>query len=173
MAAPLALARCIWAHHVFPKQSNDFIGKLAVKLGEWRGTSPVAQQILARQITDVTVMNIGGLANMGGQFALHRKGFDPKERSTVKSDFGRVITGRVAGTATAIGMVAIAKTLGPQAMKRSEQALSSLMGNSAKSDRFVELFISNAIQSVGGIAGNVPAQLLYDKLVDHGPSPQR
>jgi hypothetical protein len=80
------------------------------------------------------------------------------------------------GTATAVGTLAFARTYTPKAMAGGEHHLSKLLGNNAKSLRFSELLLSNLVQSSGALAGNVPTQLLYDKVVGNQPnkaSPQR
>lgn len=150
------------AESLCPKQTRACIDGLAVKLGKSRGTSAVAQHDLAHKIVDVTVMNIGGFVNMATQFTLHRRAQNPEDRAPLAQDFGRVLTGRVAGTATAVGTLALAETFQPLRMKQSANALSRLMGNRP---RLAELAVSNLVQSAGALVGNVPAQILYDDLV--------
>lgn len=152
------------AERACPQQTRALIEKLASKLGSWRRTSAAQERQLAHDIVDVAYMNVGGLVNMGTQFALRRHGQKPEAREPLAYDLGRVLSGRAGGTATALGTWALAKTLQPQLMQRSESGLGRLMGDR---QRLAGLAISNGIQSVGALAGNIPAQLLYDKLIGH------
>ena len=110
-------------------------------------------------------MNIAGLSNMGMQFALHRTSMNPEDKPPLAHELGRLVAGRVVGTATAVSTLALAHTYTPKAMASTQHFGSKLLGNTAKTDRFSELLLSNIIQSAGALVGNVPAQLLYDKVV--------
>jgi hypothetical protein len=89
----------------------------------------------------------------------------PEDKPPLAYELGRLITGRVVGTVTAIGALAFARIHAPKAMAGGEHRISNIFGNNATSLRFSELLLSNIVQSAGALAGNVPAQLLYDKVV--------
>jgi hypothetical protein len=161
----VSLGAVYFANHLLPNQTRVATQMVARTLGKWRGTPMHQQEICARKIIDVTLMNIGGLSNMGAQFALHRTSIAPEDRPPLTHELGRLFTGRVVGTITAIGTLALTQKNAPLAMKSTEQRLSRFLGNTAASSRFSELFISDIIQSVGAVAGNAPAQILFDKLV--------
>ncbi len=149
------------ADYLLPKQKRGAIDWLARQLGRWHGTGGEAQQVLAGKIADVTVMNLGGLVNMGTQFTLHRHAQPSDERTPLGEELGRVLTGRVAGTATAVGALTLASTLLPGPLASVEAAAGKLLGNRP---RLGALAVSNLVQSLGALMGNVPAQLLYDRL---------
>ena len=153
------------AESLCPRQTRACIEGLARKLGQSRGTSAAAQHDLAHKIVDVAVMNIGGCVNMATQFAMHRHAQPPEDRAPLLQDVGRIVSGRIAGTATAVGALALAETFQPVRMQRSTQTLSRLLGNHP---RLAELALSNLVQSAGALVGNVPAQMLYDQLVGTG-----
>ena len=161
----VSLGTVYFANHLLPNQTRAATQMVARILGKWRGTQAQAQEICAHKIMDVTLMNIGGLSNMVAQFALHRTSIAPDDRQPLAHEIGRLFTGRVVGTITAIGTLALTQKNAPSAMKKSEQRLSKLLGSTTASSRFSELFVSDIIQSAGAIAGNAPAQILFDKLV--------
>lgn len=153
------------AERVCPQQTTRFIGRLAEQLGRWRGTSAAVEKALAHKVADVTLMHTGGLANMATQFIWRRRQQRPEERQPLAYDVGRVVTGRAGGTVTAISALALAETFAPKLMDQGEHGAGRLLGNRPGSLRFAELALSSLVQSIGAMAGNVPAQLLYDKLL--------
>jgi len=169
----VSLGAVYFAHHLLPNQTRAVTHKIAEKLGHWRSTHAHEQALCARKIMDVTLMNIGGLSNMGVQFCLHRTSMKPEDRPPLALELGRLLGGRVAGTVTAIGTLALAQAHAPSTIMKSERQLSKLLGNTATTARFSELFISDITQSVGALVGNVPAQILYDKLVGNTVKPSR
>ncbi len=161
----VSLGAVYFANHLLPNQTRAATQMVARTLGKWRGTHAHEQEICARKIMDVTLMNIGGLSNMSAQFALHRTSIAPDDRPPLAHELGRLFTGRVVGTVTAIGTLALTQKNAPSAMKKTEQHLSKCFGSTTASNRFSELLVSDIIQSVGAVAGNAPAQILFDKLV--------
>jgi hypothetical protein len=153
------------AESLCPRQTRACIDGLAIRLGRSRGTSAAAQYALAHKVVDVAVMNLGGFVNMVTQFGLHRRTQPAKERAPLIQDIGRVISGRLAGTVTAVATLALAETFQPVRLARGTQGLSRLLGGRP---RLAELALSNMIQSAGALVGNVPAQMLYDRLVGTG-----
>ena len=153
------------AERVSPRQTAQLIESIARRLSKWRGTSVETEKQLAHKVVDVGLMNVGGMVNMGTQFAVHRAQLPQEERQPLSYDLGRVVTGRVGGTVTAISTLALAETLAPQLMSRGKMSGGKLLGNSSQNIRFAELALSNLVQSIGALAGNVPAQLLYDKVL--------
>lgn len=153
------------ANHMFPGQTKWATKKIAERLGTWRGTAPTEQLACASKIMDVTLMNIGGISNMATQFTLHRHATNPEDRQPLGHDIGRLLAGRVAGTVTSIGSLAFAQKHMPSGIGKSERRISDVMGKGPAAERFAELFISDIIQSIGAIPGNVSAQLLYDQIV--------
>ena len=140
------------AERLAPRQLNAFTERLARALGEHRGTGSEQQLATARKIADFSIMNIGGLMNVGTQFALHRHAQPRDERAPLASDFGRVLTGRAVGTGTAGLALLMAEKYLPGRM----------LGHQS---RLGELAISSLIQSAGALPGNISAQLLYDQLL--------
>lgn len=161
------------ANHLFPGQTRWATKKIAERLGTWRGTAPTEQLACAGKIMDVTLMNIGGLSNMATQFTLHRQAMKPEDRQPLGYDLGRLLAGRVAGTATSIGTLALTQKHMSSRMFRSERRVSDILGGGAASDRFAELFVSDIIQSIGAMPGNVTAQLLYDHVVGNAPKQEK
>ena len=161
------------AERMTPHQTNQIIESIARRLGKWRGTNAEIEKKLAHKVVDVGLMNVGGVVNMATQFTLHRQQVPESEREPLSYDLGRVITGRIGGTATAIGTLALAETFAPKLMNHGTTGAGKLLGNSTKSIRFAELALSNLVQSIGALAGNVPAQLLYDKVLGRDQKPER
>jgi hypothetical protein len=152
-------------HHLLPNQTQAATQKLAKAFGKMRSTSTQEQLNLAKEVMDFTLANIAGTSNMGVQFIMHRRSMKPEDKPPLPHELGRVILGRIAGTITCGGTLALAKTHAPKAMLGTEHQISKLLGNTKATDRFSELLLSNIVQSAGALAGNVPSQLLYDKLV--------
>lgn len=146
-----------------PNETRALTGSLAKQLGAWRGTSAVKEQELAKKIMDVTLMNIGGIANMGAQFGLHRYQTEQQELLPFGAELGRVLVGRVGGTATALGALAIAENCLPNLTNWGSRHPSAFAHPSYA--RFTDLALNNLVQSAGALVGNIPAQLLYDKVV--------
>lgn len=144
----------------FPTLTHEITDKLAGKLGKWRHTSAAAQQTMAEDVVDFAIMNVAGLVNMATQFSIRRYSEKPEERAPLGYELGRIATGRLAGTATAAGALAFMKTNAPRLMNEN-----TLLGKGRGRVRFTELALSNLVMSIGALGGNVPAQLLYDKLV--------
>lgn len=166
-AFAVAIGAVYATERLFPHQTQAFVSRLAEKLGEWRGKDTATQQALAKKIVDVTIMNLGGAASLGVQFGLRRaqQKEEGGEKTPLLYEAGRLAAGRILGTATAIGTLALMETRAPGIMKQAESGVSRLFGASPKSDRFAALAVSDAVQSVGATLGNAPAQVLYDHLV--------
>jgi hypothetical protein len=139
------------------RQANE---KLAERLGTWRHTNAAKQKAMAEDVVDFAIMNVAGLVNMASQFAIRRHSQKPDERPPLGYELGRLATGRFAGTVTAAGALAFMKTNAPRLMNEN-----TLLGKGPKNVRFAELALSNLVMSLGALGGNVPAQLLYDRLV--------
>jgi len=167
-AFSIALGAVYMSERMFPKQMKVFISRLAEQLGNWRGTSADSNTVLAKQIIDVGIMNVAGASGMAVQFGVRRSLQTPEEKKPLGYEAGRLATGRIVGTATAVGALAFVSSKAPYFMKIMQSGISKGTGDSARSERFAELFVSNAVQSVGAVAGNAPAQLIYDHLVN-GP----
>ena len=156
-AIAVSLCAVYAAEGIFPEHMEAASATLARQLGRWKNTPGAVQEPLARRLTDAAVMNIGGVANMGLQFALHRQEQPKEERLPLAQEAGRLLSGRAAGTLGAFTALALASPHLPTA-QASDTA-------SASKRRFTELVTNNAIQSLGALAGNIPAQVLYDRLV--------
>lgn len=159
------------AERACPAKTQALIASIAKHIGHGRGSSAAAEMALAKRIVDVGIMNIGGSANMLTQFAMRRHGQPKEDREALGYELGRVVTGRVGGTVTAVTALAMAETFAPRLMDFGERQGARLLRDRPWSARFSELALSNAVQSVGALAGNIPAQLLYDRLM--GRDPQR
>lgn len=155
------------AEAMCPNQTRALIARLAESLGRWRGTSATVEAELARKVTDLAIMNVGGFVNMGTQFFWRRHQQSREERQPLPYELGRVMTGRIGGTITAFGTWALAETFAPRLMQAGQQRASKLMGDHACSGQLAERAMGNLVQSVGALAGNIPAQLLYDRLLGH------
>lgn len=169
VAFSLAIGAVYVSDRLFPKQIESVVARIARSLGQWRDTSPEMQTELAKKIFDVGIMNMAGISGMAVQFGMRRAHQKPEEKTPFWYEAGRLAVGRLAGTITAIGTLALMTTRTPGLMKGMESGISKQLGTNAHSDRLAELFVSNAVQTVGAIAGNAPAQLLYDRLV-HAPA---
>jgi hypothetical protein len=165
-AFSIAIGAVYVTEHLFPKQTQAFVSRLAEHLGRWRGVSPETQHVLAKRILDVGVMNIGGTVNMGVQFTMRRINQKPEEKTPLLYELGRLAAGRIIGTATAFSALALMHSHASSWINKTERGLTNRLGGAARDARLSELLVSNTVQSVGAIAGNVPAQLLYDRLVN-------
>ncbi len=148
-----------------PNQVRRFTESLAKKLGEWRKLPVSSQEILAQKITDIGLMQMGGIANLGVQFSVRRSAQHEDEKQSLPYEIGRLLAGRFTGTATAMMTLAAVETKTPKLMQGGERVISRMLGHCRGSERFAELVMSNAVQTAGGMMGNAPAQLLYDKLL--------
>ena len=161
--------------YLFHDQNEKAAAGIANIIARYRGTSGAVELKLAGEILDITAMHLGGLANVTTQFALRRAQQSPETRTSFLYEAGRLLFGRCAGTVTSIGTLALAKSQAPGAMRYGEGKMESLVGavgkltrlapNEAMHTRLAELMVSNLVQSAGAVAGNAPAQLLFDKLM--------
>jgi hypothetical protein len=111
-------------------------------------------------------MNIGGVANLSTQFALRRSQMSEDEKRPLGLELGRLITGRLAGTAGAALALTCAELHGVN---------TKITGSIARKIPFLDkihiegtslsaLFASDLIQSIGAIGPNILAQQLYDRV---------
>ncbi|MEJ0010432.1 MAG: hypothetical protein WDN72_08030 [Alphaproteobacteria bacterium] len=166
----MALGAVYLADVACPRQTQAFVRHLGGLLGKWRGTGAEAQHLLAEKITDVALMNIGGAANVALQYGLRRHDLAPDQRRSTPYEIGRLIVGRSIGTATALGSFTLAETMMPARMRAAEIWGGKLMGGSAVAEKFAGRILSDAIQSVAAVFGNIPGQVLYDKVLGRSPS---
>jgi hypothetical protein len=165
-AFTLAIGAVYASGHVFPRQTKALISHLAESLGKWRGAHAETQTGLAKKIIDVGIMNMAGASGMAIQFGLRRWQQPPEEKTPFWYEAGRLAIGRIGGTITALGALTFMGTKAPGMLKNLEGGIAQGIGAGSQSERFAELFASNAIQSAGAIMGNAPAQLLYDCVVN-------
>jgi len=158
------------AHYAAPQQTRALIHRLAGMLGRYHGSAAEHHLASAQKIADFTLMNIGGLMNMGSQFAMHRYTQPPEERAPLAQELGRVLSGRLAGTLGAGVALVAAEHWTPRAMDRMERVAGKALGNHP---RLGELGVSSLVQSVGALPGNVAVQLLYDKITGRTAPLQR
>ena len=171
----VSLGAVYFADCLLPGPTSRATKRVAQALSRWRHTETAQEIACARKIIDVSLMNIGGLTNMGTQFTLHRYGINPEERAPLAQDLGRLLTGRLVGTATSIGALAFTQKHMSSAISTGEKGISDALAGGAAGDRFAELLISNIIQSIGALPGSVSAQLLYDRVMGkhHSNQPNR
>lgn len=165
-AFSIAIGAVYASEMLLPKHTQALVARLAEHLGQWRGVSAETQTGFAQKILDVGIMNMAGASSFAVQFGLRRSYQSAEEKTPLWYEAGRLVAGRIVGTMTAIGALAVMGTKAPGVMRHMETGMSGKLGANIHADRFAELFVSNAVQSLGAIAGNAPAQLLYDHVVN-------
>ncbi|MFM9889636.1 MAG: hypothetical protein ACKVOE_03180 [Rickettsiales bacterium] len=170
----LAIGAVYAADLAFPKKTAAFVDKLAHGIAGWRKTSAAAEQGLAKTITDVGLMNIGGAASFGVQYGLRRnaqkeanEALGLKENPVKHSyEVARLLAGMLGGTAIAISGLALTRWKFPGIVRGGEAVIAGVVGDRPGAKRFSEVAMNNLIQLVGAVPGNAAAQLLFDRVVD-------
>jgi hypothetical protein len=161
----LAIGAVYIAERGCPKHTEAFIESLAHKIGQWRGLPAHTQQKLAKEITDFGVMNLGSGANLAVQLGMRWGTRKPEEERSFAYEVPRLAVGRIGGTITAAGGLALAKTFAPRLMEGSASPAVRLFGGGLTAQWLGKQVMSNLVQSAAALPGNVPAQLLFDHLL--------
>lgn len=159
------------ARQVAPEQTERLTQLFAKILARHFNHTPEQAAQIAQKATDVTLMHLGGLGNMGTQMALRLRNPELRAKFGLK-ELGRVIVGRTAGTIGATGAIIGLETHAPDVLRATEQVMAKgiHLGQApdARETRLASLILSSLMQSAGAIASNTPAQLLYDRVVTPG-----
>lgn len=178
VGSAVALGSVFAARKAFPRHTEQMVARLGSLIEKHSGKSPEEARQSAERITDVVLMNLGGMASMLTQFSMRRAMHDGHAYS-MPADLAILLVGRLAGTATMSAGLYGTEKVASEPLRASEGALAKgihwlnrhALGEksdavSEEERRAAHVVISNVLQSIYAFPGNTAAQTYAEKVVN-------
>lgn len=163
-------------HYLAPKFDDQLTEKIARQLANWKHTDARKETENARVLKDDALMQLAGLSNFGTQ--LWQLSKESSEGTSLGSNIGQVIAGRVGGTTTSLAGEYITRHFAPGLTELVEEKTangihwtSHLMGYNkhqrpSKEEKHAsDILFSNTVQTLFALPGNVASQQLYERVL--------